>query len=127
MKKKDQTEGMKEKLNQIAAAAAHIVKGAAFEKHRGQTYAGDGVYVLFGNDGYSGDERPQAEARAALNCAVALKLETSDIQTDEMEHYSWALAVKSDKDDAAFLYAEMCDEWRAANERWKEARDQQNA
>ena len=104
-------------LNQVAATTAHVVMGAAFEKHRGRTYAGDGVYVLFGNDGYSGDERPQAEAAAAVSRAADLGCAASDIQTDEREGYSWAVGVLCDETDADDIYMTMCEAWEQANEK----------
>ena len=75
--------------------------------------------MLFGNDGYSNDERPQAEAAAAVARANELDCEVSDIQTDEMENYSWATAVDCDKLHAEDIYNTMSKAWAEANEKRK--------
>jgi hypothetical protein len=102
------TKAKHDELNRIAAASANVLMAAAFEKHRGRAYAGNGVHILFGNDDYAKDERARAEAHDAMQCADELGLRRGEVQTSESEGYTWALAVECDEADAEEICASMC-------------------
>ena len=78
-----------------AEDAAKYVSSNMFEAHRGAIrWKGNGVTCLFGNDGYSSDERSKAEVeyiRTALDPDREIAFATGGD-----DGYSWAMLVRGD-------------------------------
>ena len=108
----------KQTLNEIAKTAANVLMDAAFSTHRGKAYAGDGIYVIFGNDGYTCSERTRAEAAAAIKYADEVGYAHGDIQTSEIDDgYTWAVAVMCSAEEADEIGGNMSEAWYAQAEK----------
>jgi hypothetical protein len=79
--------------------AANYLHEEHFESHRGAVLWEPGVVVIFGNDGYSQDERTRKEVELVREKLRAAKIKEIGFGTDTAEGgYTWALLVEVDDD-----------------------------
>jgi hypothetical protein len=108
----------KQELNTAAKHAAEYASDDLMHCHRGVLTWGKGRYVLFGNDGYSTDERSKKEAQAVCEAAHREGCPVSEIQTDRSGG-TWAVAVVTVRKVAQNLLNVASATW--VGESWKKA------
>ncbi len=100
---------------QEAQEAADYVSLEMFKAHRGaMNWRNTGVFLVFGNDGYSRHERAQKEVefmREFLRLANATELAFA---VDAQDEYSWVLLVSSDQLNSDILNAAVWAGWSVA-------------
>jgi hypothetical protein len=100
----------KQDLDGIALNMAGYMNSNYFHVHRGASQLSQQLCVVFGNDGYSTDERAKLEAQAVKDWAEGADCLCSDIQI-EPNGITWAVAVVGDHDIAEALKAITWDVW----------------